>query len=417
MIKKLISLIVFVGAGFLFYDFVVYGASSGLRETPIVQVVRENADAVVNISTERIMYLRETPFWGGYGSEFDSIFEEFFGFNRPSRAISLKSVGSGVIIDEKGIVVTNAHVVHMATNIFIVLNNGTSLEGKVVYESLKDDLALIKVDSDISLKEIKLGLPDDVMVGETVVAIGNPLGFENSVTAGIISGKNRTIFSAMDRYSFEGLLQIDAPINPGNSGGALINLDNELVGINVAVVQNSQSIGFAIPIKKVRSIMQDYKNKGSLNFRRRIDDSFRSENRIFDSSTDKFQIQRKFLEKIFQNGFNGIDDEMLDTDIFYDSNLKMEDKGDEYVIKFNISGLDDSNIDIEIKGSMIMVSGEQNSQIESIVGEQYYRKQKSSGYFSRSISLPEDCDVAGLSSQYDDKVLIIRIPKRVEAID
>ncbi len=410
MVKKIINTIIFVGVGFLFHSSMVYGAVSSLRETPIVQVVRENADAVVNISTERIVYLRENPFWGSYGSEFDLIFEEFFGFNRPSRAISLKSVGSGVVIDKSGIVVTNAHVVNMATNIFIVLNDGTSLEGKVVYENLEGDLALIKVDSAVSLKEIKLGFSGDVMIGETVVAIGNPLGFENSVTAGIISGKNRTIVSDMGKYSFEGLLQIDAPINPGNSGGALINLDSELVGINVAVVQNSQSIGFAIPIEKVRKIMQDYKNKGAFDFRKKKIRNYSRNRKIFiDPSLDKSQDKQGFLEKFFQGGFGGDDDGMMDTGMF---DLKMEDKGNEYVVKFNISGLDENKINIQIKGSMIMVSGERSIQTEDRMGDKYYRKQKSFGYFSKSIPLPDDGDVTGLSSHYDDKVLTIRIPKK-----
>ena len=380
-----------------------YAEEISLRETPIVKVVRENAEAVVNISTELIVYLRDNPFWGSYGSDFDSIFEDFFGFNRPSRAISLKSVGSGVVIDKSGIVVTNAHVVHMATNIFIVLNDGTSLKGEVVYENLEDDLSLIKVEPATFLKEIRLGLSGDVMIGETVVAIGNPLGFENSVTAGIISGKNRTIGSANEKYSFKGLLQVDAPINPGNSGGALINLNSELVGINVAVVQNSQSIGFAIPIEKVRNIMQDYKSKGAFNFRKR---------RPY--VLDKSQVHRSFLDKFFQDGFGGDDDAMMNADVFYDSNLKMEDIGNEYVFKLNISGLDESKINIEIKGSRIMVSGERSSQIENKVGDQYYRKQKSFGYFSRSIPLPEDADTGGISSQYDEGVLTIRILKRVK---
>ncbi len=158
------------------------------RETPIVKIVRENKDAVVNISTERIALLRENPFWGSYGSEFDIFFENFYGRNMPQYALKLKSVGSGVIIDKNGIVVTNAHVVNMASNVFIVLNDGTSIKGQVMYEDPSIDLALVKIDPPKPLKEINLGTSNDIMIGETVVAIGDPLGLENSVTAGIITG-------------------------------------------------------------------------------------------------------------------------------------------------------------------------------------------------------------------------------------
>ncbi len=254
---------------FLLPSAIVGGDAVNPRETPVVKVVRENAAAVVNISTEHIILLRENPAWGNYGSEFDFLFDQFFGLHQRTRALKLNSVGSGVVVDSNGIIVTNAHVVHMASNIFVVLNDGTSAAGKVVYENPRADLALIRVDPPKPLKAVSLGQDDDVMIGETVVAIGNPLGLENSVSAGVISGKDREVYSSRDEKVSEGLIQTDAPINPGNSGGALFNLAGELIGINVAVVQNSQSIGFAIPVKKVRGAIDAHQRNDKFTIRQR----------------------------------------------------------------------------------------------------------------------------------------------------
>ena len=146
------------------------------RETPVVKVVRGNAAAVVNISTEQIVLLRESPVWGRYGSEFDYLFDQFFDAQQRTRALKLKSVGLGVIVDKAGLVVTNAHVVHMASNIFVVFNDGTKVPGKIVYENMQDDPALVKVRLEKPLTEVRLGRDEDVLIGETAVAIGNPLG-------------------------------------------------------------------------------------------------------------------------------------------------------------------------------------------------------------------------------------------------
>ena len=113
--------------------YVLSSHASGVRETPVVKVVRDNREAVVNISTERIIYLRESPFWGNYDNEFDLLFESFFRMQRPLHTLKLKSVGSGVIIDKSGVIVTNAHVINMASNIYVILNDGTSVEGEVMY--------------------------------------------------------------------------------------------------------------------------------------------------------------------------------------------------------------------------------------------------------------------------------------------
>lgn len=232
-------------------------ARASQRETPVVKVVQQWAPAVVNIATERIVLLRQHPFWGNYGMAFDSFFDDYFGQNFVS-ALKLKSVGSGIIIREDGLILTNAHVVNMANKIYVVYSDGTTTEGSVVGISQKNDIALIKIAGTARLKAVRLARPDDILIGETVVAIGNPLGLENTVSVGVISGKNRTFVLPNGGPAFSDLLQTDAPINPGNSGGALFNLDGQLVGINLAVVQNAQGIGFAIPAKEIYALLTDY---------------------------------------------------------------------------------------------------------------------------------------------------------------
>jgi len=230
--------------------------SKSFRGTPVVKVIERYAPAVVNIRTETVLNLKEFPEWGEYGSELDGFLKQYFGRAYSRGTLKYKSIGSGVVVSSKGFIVTNAHVVMKARNIYVVLNDGTILNAQVVKVSRPDDLALIKVELPKPVNSPKLAAFADIMIGETVIAIGNPLGLENSVTVGVISGKDRDFSSDRCTYVCSGLLQTDASINPGNSGGALLNLDGELVGINLAVVQNAQNIGFAIPANKIEDLMK-----------------------------------------------------------------------------------------------------------------------------------------------------------------
>lgn len=230
--------------------------SGSLRNTPVVHVIQRYAPAVVNIRTETVLDLKELPEWGEYGGKLDTFFSEYFGGAYSEGTLKYKSIGSGVIVRDSGYVVTNAHVVMKARNIYVVLNDGTILEAKLSKASQPDDLALLQVDLPYAVNSPKLADFNDIMVGETVIAIGNPLGLENSVTVGVISGKDRDFSSNSCGYVCSGLLQTDASINPGNSGGALLNLDGELVGVNLAVVQNAQNIGFAIPANKIDTLLK-----------------------------------------------------------------------------------------------------------------------------------------------------------------
>ena len=395
------------------------------RETPVVRVVQKNAGAVVNISTEQVVLLRESHVWGPYGSEFDSLFDQFFGTRSPGRALKLKSVGSGVIVDENGLIITNAHVVHMARNIFVVLSDGTSIEGKLVYENTQNDLALIKVAAPKPLTKVTLGADNDIIIGETVVAIGNPLGLENSVSVGIISGKERELSSARGQRIAGELLQIDAPINPGNSGGALLNLNGELIGINMAVVQNSQSIGFAIPVKKVREAIEAYKHnrKFAVKYRGQPQEPasapFSGEDegertRRWNPYDDMERI-RDEMDEMFRGAWRDREPEdkggVFNTEIFYDTSLDWKETPDGYEIRMSVAGLDKDKMDIEINERSITISGQGSGMQEKDSPRGTFRSQQFHS-FLRTIPLPEDADSASVKTDIDGDHLIIRMSKK-----
>ena len=224
------------------------------RRTPVVAAVEKAGPAVVNISTEQIITRRSDPFFAFRNPFFDDSFREYYGrFGGPRRRTAT-SLGSGVIIDPDGYVVTNEHVVHKASRIHLTLGDGTRLEGKLLSADADSDLALIKVESPTPLPTLPMGRSDDLMIGETVVALGNPFGLESTVTTGVVSAKNRSV-NLRGQEAYAGLIQTDAAINPGNSGGALVNIHGQLIGINVAIYAQAQGIGFAIPVDRVRTVV------------------------------------------------------------------------------------------------------------------------------------------------------------------
>ena len=226
------------------------------RETAVVRAVREVSPAVVNISSAYEVRKRTSPFSGfGLNPFFDEFFRDFFD-PRFERRQQNTSLGSGVIIDgEKGLILTNAHVIQKAGTIKVVLQDEREFEGRIVGADPDSDLAVLKIDSKERLPAIKMGSSEDIMIGETVIAIGNPFGFSHTVTTGVISAVNRSI-RAQDRV-YHDFIQIDASINPGNSGGPLLNINGDLIGINTAIYAKAQGIGFAIPIGKARKIISD----------------------------------------------------------------------------------------------------------------------------------------------------------------
>jgi len=208
------------------------------RRTPIVKVYEQAHEAVVNIAGERLV---SSSLWPGF--EWPDIFD--FGGPRYQRQVAV--LGSGMVVHEDGYVITNAHVIKGSEKIKVVFNDGSEFEAKVISGDESKDLAVLKIQVNKKLPFIHLGRSNDLMIGETVVAIGNPYGYANTVTSGVVSAVGRDIQVA-EGFWLRGLIQTDAPINPGNSGGPLLNINGELIGINTAIRAEAQNIGFAIPV-------------------------------------------------------------------------------------------------------------------------------------------------------------------------
>ncbi|MFP4052291.1 MAG: trypsin-like peptidase domain-containing protein [Phycisphaerae bacterium] len=215
------------------------------RVTPVVLAYRKARPAVVNISSTTVVRT-----YGLFGpGAMDRMFPDPF-----RRNVEVQSLGSGVLIHPAGYIVTNAHVVQRARKIEVTLADDTRFAARVIATEPSRDLAVLKIDprrdANKQLKPLPylpLGRSDDLMVGETVIAIGNPGGLSNTLTQGIISATDRKLeFRGGGKY--EGLIQTDTPINPGNSGGPLLNIKGEFIGINTAVRADAQNIGFAIPV-------------------------------------------------------------------------------------------------------------------------------------------------------------------------
>ncbi len=217
------------------------------RRSDIVLVVEKVSPAVVNISAEQT--LRRRP----------SVFDDFFfGVDPRSRRRTSQSLGSGAIIDPKGIILTNEHVVSGASKITAMTKAGVELECEVVGSDADNDLAVLRAKRPGGpLPSIRLGSSSDLLIGETIIAIGNPFGLSNTVTAGVVSATGRSVKGENDR-AYTDFIQTDASINPGNSGGPLVNIDGDMVGVATAIIGGgAQGIGFAIPIDRARRIVDD----------------------------------------------------------------------------------------------------------------------------------------------------------------
>ena len=211
------------------------GEASEHRETPLVRAVKRARSAVVNINTEKTAPAGDALFSSG-------------------KSRKVNGMGTGIVIDERGYVVTNYHVVNGVDLIEATLDDGSMYTARVVSFDRAQDLAIIKIDASRPLAVMPLGTSSDLMLGETVIAIGNAFGYTHTVTNGIISQLGRDV-EVNEEQSYRNLIQTDASINPGNSGGPLINLDGDVVGINVAIRAGAQRIGFAIPIDDARRVV------------------------------------------------------------------------------------------------------------------------------------------------------------------
>lgn len=232
-------------------------ADNDVRRDATVVAVEKVMPSVVNIATETIIQIRDP---------FEDFFRQFWGpYHRRQPPNSQYSLGSGVVIDEAGYLLTNDHVVRRADKIAVKFCTGTNVySATVVASDPKSDVALLKLNAapGEKFKAIQFAREDDLLLGETVLALGNPFGLGGSVTRGILSSKSRVLPKEGEPLDIPNWLQTDAPINLGNSGGPLVNVRAELIGINVAVLnefegQRAQGIGFAIPIRRVLEALSD----------------------------------------------------------------------------------------------------------------------------------------------------------------
>jgi serine protease Do len=234
----------------------------------IADVAEQVIDAVVNVSTSqkvdpRVETLPDVP----PGSPMEEFFDQFFknhrgqGGDQDQMPHRVTSLGSGFIIDPSGVVVTNNHVIADADEINVILNDGTKLPATLIGKDSKADLALLRVKTDHPLKAVKFGDSDKLRLGEWVIAIGNPFSLGGTVTAGIVSARNRDINSG----PYDNYIQTDAAINRGNSGGPLFNLDGEVIGINTAIISpsgGSIGIGFAVPSDTAMPVLDQLRQYG-----------------------------------------------------------------------------------------------------------------------------------------------------------
>ena len=233
------------------------------RPDTLAPLVAEVQPAVVNISTKQAARQPRRGFRAPFrGQEpFEDFFERFFGGPMPQEPRPQQSLGSGFLIDKEGYILTNNHVIENAGMIMVKLANEKEYEAKVVGRDPRTDLALIKINARGDLPVVRLGDSEGLQVGDWVIAIGNPFGLGQTVTAGIVSAKGRVI----GQGPYDDFIQTDAAINPGNSGGPLFNTKGEVVGINTAIFSQSGGnigIGFAVPVNMAKGLLPQLKAKG-----------------------------------------------------------------------------------------------------------------------------------------------------------
>jgi serine protease Do len=233
--------------------------------TSFADLSEKLSKSVVNIKVTKVERTASPEVFGpkgpGSGTPFDEFFGQFFGgLPQMPREHRQQGAGSGFILSAEGLILTNNHVVEGAKEITVTLADKQEYPAKVVGRDPKTDIALLKIDAKAGLPAVALGDSEQLRVGDWVVAIGNPFGLSNTVTAGIVSAKGRVIGAS----PYDDFIQTDASINPGNSGGPLFNLRGEVVGINTAIVPNGQGIGFAVPINQAKALVPQLEANGTV---------------------------------------------------------------------------------------------------------------------------------------------------------
>ena len=222
------------------------------RITPVVTAVSEVLPCVVNIGTEKIITSAGSQL--GENDPYDNMFRDFFA---EQGQVKTTSLGSGSFIDPSGLVITNSHVVSRATRITVTLDDGTQYLAREIASDDLNDIALLKLEGlpeGRIFKPMKFSKADDLMLGETVIALGNPYGLGHSISQGVLSAFGRKAMY-QGKVIFSDIIQTDAAINPGNSGGPLINLNAEMIGMSTAIFREAQGIGFAIPMKRLEDVL------------------------------------------------------------------------------------------------------------------------------------------------------------------
>ncbi|MBT3382260.1 MAG: Do family serine endopeptidase [Prolixibacteraceae bacterium] len=233
--------------------------ADGESVLPDLTFAAENSiHAVVHIATQSVR--------GGGWSSGNPFFDEFFGLRRNQQPQLAQGFGSGVILSDDGLIVTNNHVIENAQNILVILNDKREFEARLVGSDPSTDIALLKIEAE-NMPYLTYGNPDELRLGEWVLAVGNPFNLTSTVTAGIVSALGRNLRINEDQYSIEAFIQTDAAVNPGNSGGALVNQQGKLIGINTAIASRTGSYtgySFAVPVSIVRKVVTDLKEFGEV---------------------------------------------------------------------------------------------------------------------------------------------------------
>ncbi len=269
-------LFAFTGLGFASYAWLTTGRTPAPASSPsatadalqaaFVLVAEQVRPSVVNIGTVQVARGRRPPIVPGPGTDdpfFKDFFDQFFGRRGPNPREEFRQpgLGSGVIIDKRGFVLTNFHVIRGADSVTVKLPSNQEFQGRIVGTDTKTDLAIIRFQPDGDLRVATLGDSDRLRVGEWAIAIGNPFGLDQTVTVGVVSATGR---SEVGIATYENFIQTDASINPGNSGGPLINLRGEVIGINTAIVATGQGIGFAIPANMAKRVTSQLIDRGKV---------------------------------------------------------------------------------------------------------------------------------------------------------
>jgi Do/DeqQ family serine protease len=228
------------------------------RRSLVVEAVEHASPAVVNISAEQVVM--QSPFSAPSDPLFDQFFRDFFDA-RPQRS-TRTSLGSGVLVNSDGTILTNSHVILRGSRVHVTLADGREFEAKMVGADADSDLAVLRIKAGEALPAATLGTSNDLLIGETVIAIGNPFGLSHTVTTGVVSAVGRSLHG--EERTYTDFIQTDASINPGNSGGPLMNIRGEVIGINAAIYGKAQGIGFAIPIDRAKRVLRDLVSYGEV---------------------------------------------------------------------------------------------------------------------------------------------------------